>query len=57
MTYNLAILTRPERVRNIVDPPLLPDEPMCETKSERRRRLQREAERRRARARAAQMIY
>jgi hypothetical protein len=25
MTYDLATLTRPERVRNIVDPPMMPD--------------------------------
>jgi len=57
MTYDLATLTRPERVRNIVDPPMLPDEPMLETKQERRRRQTREAARRRAKARAVQMIY
>ena len=57
MTYDLATLTRPERVRHLVDPPMLPDEPMMETRQERRRRQTREAARRRAKARAVQMIY
>jgi hypothetical protein len=57
MTYDLATLTRPERVRNIVDPPMMPDEFLHETKQERRRRQMREAARRRARARAVQIIY
>lgn len=57
MTYDLSTLTRPERARNIVDPPMLPDEPMMETKQERRRRQKRESDRRLAQRRLAQMIY
>ena len=33
MTYDLATLTRPERVRNIVDPPMLSDEMMPRPRS------------------------
>lgn len=59
MTYNLATITRPERVRNIVDPPMLPDE-LSRREDERRLRLNariKAAYQKRKRARMVQMIY
>ena len=57
MTYDLATLTRPERVRHLVDPPMLPDEMMMETPKERKARKDRAWRIARKRARAVQMIY
>ena len=59
MTYSLATLTRPEKVRNIVDPPMLPDE-LSRREDERRLKLNariKAAYQRRKRARMVQMIY
>ena len=41
-----GILTRPMRVRNFVNPPILPDEPLMEMERRRRERRAREALRR-----------
>ena len=57
MTYDLATLTRPERVRNIVDPPILSDEPMMEMPKERKARKDRAWRIARKRTRQVQMIY
>ena len=57
MTYNLATLTRPEKVRNIMDPPIMSDEPMLETPKERKERKDRAWRLARKRARQVQMIY
>ncbi len=59
MTYDLATLTRPEKVRNIVDPPMLPDE-LSGRDAERRERenaRKRASAQKLARARQVQMIY
>lgn len=59
MTYSLATLTRPEKVRNIVDPPMLPDE-LSRREDERRLKLNariKAAYQRRKRSRIVQMIY